>query len=275
MRRSHAAAAVLLVVGATPASATSVSLDAACQATREALAAGGTIAPGDVVVAGPRIVVGGRILEPSGTYGLLTSEGLRERDRKAALGYLRAPRATAWFAVGRFPDATGGWTSDYEQARAVAVPLPADCGASAGSLLSRSGATYQYARATVVLDEAGRISQWSGAGLNLSFTYGPQRVDLPTRWVAFARWQRASQAASLNATMRTIARAVAAATEPRPVAIAEAMEAAIDPDRAVPLRTRALRQGTLMFARNPYTRTYHAWRVYVRDGEVRARRVAP
>jgi hypothetical protein len=54
-----------------------------------------------------------------------------------------------------------------------------------------------------------------------------------------------------------------------------AVRAALPTDRVVPVRTRQLRAGTLLFSRNPYTKAYHAWRVYLKDGEALAKRVAP
>jgi hypothetical protein len=270
------ATGLLLGLVAAPAHADPVALDAACRSTSEALSAGGVVTSGGgtLTVAGTRLRIGSRLIDPSGTYGLLAGEGVRAKDRRAALAYLRAPRATAWVLEGRYPTATG-WGTSYEQARQEAIGLPADCIAAAGGLVSRSGPTYQYEQVTVTLDAAGRLTTWSTVAEQRTFAYGTQSLDLPARPVAYARWQRASQAASLNATMRTVARGVAASADADPAAIDAALRTAIDPGRAVPLRLRELRSGTLIFARNPYTGTYHAWRVYVRDDEVRARRVAP
>lgn len=263
MGAAIAAAALVAGLGILPAAAEPVSIDAACQATRDALTTGGTA--GDVVFAGQRWQAGSVIVDASGTYGLIAGEGLRTKDREAALRYLKAPGATAWFDAGRFPGQT------YAQARQQATGLPADCAAAAGLFLSRSGSSYQYANATVILDDAGRIASWS----NLAFTYGPQTVDLPAPVVPHAKWLRASQAASLNATMRTIARTVAGSATPDPAAIAASLRTYADPARAVPLKVRTLRAGALLYGRNPFTRTYHAWRVYVKDGTVAAKRVAP
>lgn len=272
-----AAAGLLLGLGVHPAQADPVGIDVACRVTTDALEGGGTVTSGEgaVGVAGTRLRVGARVIDPTGTYGLVSADGLRTKDRKAALGYLGSPRATSWFAAGRFPT-TAGWVTSYEQARQEAIGLPADCTAVAGPYVSGSGPTVQYERLTVTLDDAGRIALWDAGGDALTFTYGPQTIDLPPApRVAYSRWQRASQAASLDATMRAIARQAATSVVADPAAIEAALEAAVDPGRVVPLRLRELRQGTLIYARNPYTRTYHAWRVYVRDGEVRARRVAP
>lgn len=261
--RAAIAAALLVGLGVAPSHADPVSIDAACQATRGALAAGGSA--GEVVFAGQRWRAGSQIVDTAGTYGLIAGEGLRPRDRKAALRYLKSPRATAWFDAGRFPG------QSYAQARLQAIGLPADCATAAGLFLSRSGNTYQYERVTVALDDAGRIVSWA----NLAFAYGPQAVDLPTAVVPYAKWQRASQSASLNATMRTISRTVAASVSADPGAISAALRTYADPTRAVPLKVRTLRAGSLLYARNPFTGTYHAWRVYVRTGTLKAKRVAP
>lgn len=258
-----ATALAVTVVAALPAAAEPIAIDAACQATRDALAGGGTA--GEVVFAGQRWRAGSQIVDSSGTYGLIAGEGLRAKDRKAALRYLKVPDATAWFDAGRFPG------QNYAQARLQAIGLPEDCARAAGLFLSRSGSTYQYANLSVTLDDAGRIVQWA----NLNFTYGPQTVDLPAPVVSFGKWQRASQAASLNATMRTIARTVAGSVPADPEAIAASLRSYADPVRAVPLKVRTLRAGALLYGRNPFTKTYHAWRVYVKDGTLAAKRVAP
>lgn len=263
--RAAVATVLLLGLTAAPAAADPVSIASACQATRDALRSSGTVnsGVGEVVFAGQRWRTGYRIVDPSGTYGLLAGEGLRAKDRKAALRYLKAPKATAWFNPG-----------STDEARTTAIGLPADCASAAGVFLSRSGNTYQYANVTVTLDDAGRILTWTGTA-NHTFTYTPQTVDLPTPVVSYGRWQRASQAASLNATMRTIARTVASSVSPDATVIADTLRTYADPARAVPLKVRTLRAGGLLYGRNPYTRTYHAWRVYVKDGTLRAKRVAP
>jgi hypothetical protein len=68
---------------------------------------------------------------------------------------------------------------------------------------------------------------------------------------------------------------VASTVDPDPAAIDQAIRTYPDPARAVPLKVRTLRRGSLIYGRNPYTKTYHAWRVYLKSGEALARRVAP
>lgn len=271
MRRYVILAAVCLTgASVVPAHANPVSLNAACEKTVATLSStGGTV--GSVVFAGSRFAVGNRVVQSGiGTYGILAEEGLRAKDRKTALGYLKAPTATAWLNSGRFFSTS--WTTSYPAAVTAAAGLPTDCSATAGGLLSSSGITYAYAHATVEIVD-GAVTRWNTTPI----TFGAQSVNAPSgKTVPYASWLKASQAASLDATLRTITRTVAAEVDdPSRDSIDEAVRAAIDPDRAVPLTVRTLRSGALVSARNPYTKTYHAWRVYVKDGEPLARRVAP
>lgn len=260
---------VLLGLAVAPACA-AVSLNDACANTIAALSStGGTSGP--TVFAGSRFTSGSRITDASaGTYGLIAGEGLSVKDRKAALGYLKTPRAKAWVNAGRYYGT--GWTDSYPSALAQVAGLPADCAAAAGGLLSQSGNTYTYANVSVDIT-AGAVTRWG----NTSFTFGAQNLPLPQgETVSYAEWLKASQAASLNATLRTITRTVAqTVAEPTPEAIDVLLRASVDPNRAVPLRIRGLRAGSLLSGRNPYTKTYHAWRVYLKDGTPVARRVAP
>jgi hypothetical protein len=73
---------------------------------------------------------------------------------------------------------------------------------------------------------------------------------------------------------RQVARDVNAAG-PGVAAIDAGVRAAVPADRVVPLKVRALRKGVLIHARNPYSGTYHAWRVYLKAGQAIARKVAP
>ena len=263
------ATVVLLGLAVAPAPAT-VSLNDACAKTVQTLGStGGTAGP--VVFAGPRFTSGSRITDSSaGTYGLIAGEGLSPRDRKAALGYLKKPSAKAWLNAGKFYGT--GWADSYQSAVAQVVGLPVDCAAAAGGLLSQSGDTYTYANVSVDID-GGAVIRWG----NLSFTFGAQNLAAPGGTpISYAAWLKASEAASLNATMRAITRSVAATvTEATPEAIDAQLRAAIDPNRAVPLQVRMLRAGSLLSGRNPYTKTYHAWRVYLKDGTPVARKVAP
>ncbi len=247
-----------------------MSLNDACAATLAALSStGGT--SGATVFAGSRFTAGSRIIDAqAGTYGLIAGEGLSTKDRKAALGYLKKPTATAWLNAGKFYGTS--WVDSYQAALAQVAGLPSDCAAAAGGLLSQSGSTYTYANVSVDID-AGAVTRWG----TTSFTFGGQNLPLPQGSpVAYASWLKASQAASLNATLRTITRTVAQSVpEPTKEAIDTLLRASIDPDRAVPLQIRQLRAGSLLSARNPYTKTYHAWRVYLKDGQPVARKVAP
>ncbi len=270
MRRFLIPAALIAVsLPAVPAGAAPVSLDAACAQTRTLLyTSGGT--NGAVVFAGSRFTVGARTVDvAAGTYGLIAEEGLRRKDQKTALGYLGAPRATVWHNEGAYFGTS--WTTSYDQALAQAAGLPDDCAAAAGGLLSQSGDTYTYANVSVDIAE-GAVVRWG----QVQFRFTPQNVAVPAgQAIGYRAWLKASQAASLDATMRTIARTVAATVpEPTGEAIDELLRASVDPARAVPLKVRTLRSGALIWARNPYSKTYHAWRVYLKSGEPVARRVA-
>ena len=69
--------------------------------------------------------------------------------------------------------------------------------------------------------------------------------------------------------MKQISRAVAAsvnASGPNVAAIDAATRAAVPTDRVVALKVRQLRRGVLIYGRNPCTKTYHAWRIYLKSG---------
>jgi hypothetical protein len=130
------------------------------------------------------------------------------------------------------------------------------------------------AQVSVVGDGQGRLAQFGA----VSVSYGAQSIVAPTGAVGYAAWRKASEAASLNATMKDLSRTVAAtvnADGATVAAIDAATRASVPTDRVVPLKVRQLRRGVLMYGRNPYTRTYHAWRIYVKNGDAVARRVAP
>lgn len=272
MRRiaTPVATVVLLGLVAAPSSAQTVSLNAACAATLSTLATvGGTT--DSAIFAGPRFSVTNRIIDSvEGTYGVLTQEPVTPTERKAALKYLGAPRAQAWINAGRFYGTE--WGGSYPQALAAASGLPQDCEGAAGPLVSVAGTTYTYANVTVEI-VAGAVSRWG----DLAFTIGPQQLQIPPGpLVSFADWAKASQAASLNTTLRSMTRTVAqTATDPTPTRLYRQLREAVEPDRAVPLRVHKLRQGGLVSGRNPYTKTYHAWRVYLKNGTPIARKVAP
>jgi hypothetical protein len=271
MRRIAIPGATVVLVGSVvaPAPAT-VSLNEACAATLAALGSNGGTS-GATVFAGSRFTSGSRITDAqAGTFGMIAGEGLSAKDRKEALGYLGKPTATAWLNSDSFYGTS--WVDSYEAALAQVAGLPADCAAAAGGLLSQSGVTYTYANVSIDI-ESGAVTRWG----TTSFTFGAQNLPLPQGTpVAYTSWLKASQAASLNATLRAITRTVAQTVpEPTKEAIDALLRTSVDPARAVPLRIRQLRAGSLLSGRNPFTKTYHAWRVYLKDGQPVARKVAP
>lgn len=271
MLRLAVPAATVLLVGtaAVPAAAEPVSLNDACAATLAILA--NTGGSNDAAIfAGSRFSVGNRVIAADGTYGIISQE-LTVRERKAALKYLGATSAVqSWFNEGSYFGTE--WNDSYAAALAQASGLPADCAAAAGPLTSSNGSTYYYANATVDIVD-GAVTGWDGN----AFTFGPQQLALPPGpSVAYAVWRKPAEAASLNSTLRTMSRSVVQElVEPTPRSIDARMRAVVDPDRAVPIRVTTLRKGALASARNPYTKTYHAWRVYLKRGEAVARKVAP
>lgn len=271
MRRTAIPAATVLLFGlaAVPATAAPVSIADACAATIAKLATtGGT--NGSAVFAGSRFSVGNLVVvEDDGTYGDITQE-LTPRERKAAYKYLKYHAdATSWGRSGWYFGTT--WNDSYSVALAQASGLPADCAAAAGPLISQAGNTYTFTNASVDIVD-GSLTRWD----DISFTLAAQQVDLPPGpTMPYSAWQRPSEAASLNSTLRSITRTVAQTVTPTRAGIMAALRAEIDPDRAVPLRLHRLRQGGLVSGRNPYTKTYHAWRVYLKNGTPIARKVAP
>ncbi|HRY09441.1 MAG: hypothetical protein H6526_08520 [Actinobacteria bacterium] len=284
---------LLTVVCAAPATADPLpdalaSVDAACDATRAALVnSGGVVVDGDrsVILAGDRFAVSGpgfnRVaVAGEGTYGRLSDDGLRSKDRKAALRYIRA-RATWWLNPGVFWSPAMGWSASFEESAGASVLLPQACGQELATAVAveRSAGRWIFTlpdRGPVVVteDAEGRLTQFG----SVSVSFGPQTVSVPTGAIGFATWQKASQAASLNATMKRTSRAVASAVNAAGATVAgidAATRAAVPTDRVVPLRVRQLRRGVLIYGRNPYTKTYHAWRVYLKAGKAVARRVAP
>ncbi|HPE13268.1 MAG: hypothetical protein H6524_04910 [Actinobacteria bacterium] len=284
---------LLLVLGMSPARTDDVSasdavaqINAACSASRDVLVGvGGTIdGPVDLVSSPGRLASGSQgkdlVLDSAtGTYGALSNSGLSARKRATALKYLKRSDATHWLNRGVFADPQSGWTASFEQARDASLDIGSDCaGGLADQSVTRSANTWRFATAVVTVDEAGRLLAWEAQGVERRFSYAVGSIDLPERTVTFAQWSRASQAATLNATLRTLSRQIATTVNQSPAtaeAIAEQAAAAVADPRAVPLKVRQLRKGTLLFARNPYTKRYHAWRVYVRDEQAVARPVAP
>ncbi len=288
---------LLTVVCAAPAAADSVALpealtavDGACTQTRTALTtSGGAVVEGDttVTLAGDRFAVAGpganRVaVAAEGTYAALSDDGLRAKERKAALRYLKRPAATWWFNPGAFWSPGAGWSASYAESASGAIPIPTSCAqevAAAADPVERDGRRWVFTLPgqgafVVVEDGLGRLSQFGAVAVS----YAAQSVSVPTGTVEFVAWQKASQAASLNSTMKQISRSVAAAVNaqgPTVAGIDAATRAAVPTDRVVPLKVRQLRRGVLIYGRNPYTKTYHAWRVYLKKGEALARRVAP
>lgn len=301
MRQAPFVGATVLLTGlcVAPAAAGPVAIDdalqvvsRACADSHAAIAADGgsmvtatvqvRLAPGRFEVSAPG---GSRIADAAtGTYGLISDDGLRGKDRRAALRYLKRPAATHWLNAGRF-EAGGQWTATFESARDAVLSLDGSCAQELGGSadpVEHNGDTWYFTgpagTITVGLDGSGRLVQWSGGGVDRQFSYTAQDVVLPTRTVPYTGWTRASQAASLNSTMRTLSRDVAAqvnAGTPTIAAIDAAIRAGIPAGRAVPLKVRQLRRGILVYGRNPYTGTYHAWRVYLKKDTAVARRVAP
>lgn len=265
------------------------SVTAACAATTTALTTvGGRAVDGDssVAVTGGRYAVSGpganRVaIAGEGTFGAVADDGLRAKDRRAALRYIKRPGATWWLNPGAFWSPAAGWSATLDDAVRAALPLSATCAQdlAAADSVDRDGSRWVFTLPgqgpfVVVTDGQGRLSQFGA----LAVTYGAQSIAAPSGAVAFAAWQKASQAASLNSTMKQISRAVAEsvnASGPNVAAIDAATRAAVPTDRVVPLKVRQLRRGVLIYGRNPYTKTYHAWRIYLKAGEAVARRVAP
>jgi hypothetical protein len=284
---------MLLAVGMSPASADAASasdavaqINAACAVSYDALVtAGGAVeGPVDLVLSPGRLALSsqgaGLVLDAqTGTYGALADSGLSSGKRTTALKYLKRSDASHWLNRGVFPDQQSGWITSFEQARDASLDIGSECAADlADQSVTRDGKIWRFANATVTLDEGGRLSEWETQGVLRRFSYAVNPIDLPERTVSFARWERASQAASLNATLRALTRQIATTVNEAPAtvaAIAEQTSAVAAAPRAVPLKIRGLRQGVLLYARNPYTKRYHAWRVYLRDELAVARRVAP
>ena len=285
------------VCAAPPAAADPVALpdalaaaDASCAQTRAALLSSGGQAVDTqktVTLAGDRFAVTGPVtnrvsIAADGTYGALADDNLRGRDRKAALRYLKRPGATWWLNPGAFWSPTAGWAASFDDSAGAALPITENCAQEltlAVDPVVRDGLRWEFAipgqgAVVVVQDGQGRLTQFGPVAVS----YAAQTVSAPSGAVAYASWQKASQAASLNSTMKQISRSVAVAVnagEPTVEGIDAATRAAVSTDRVVALKVRQLRRGVLVYGRNPYTRTYHAWRIYLKSGEAIARRVAP
>jgi hypothetical protein len=297
MRPAHGAGLGILLLGVCATPAAAVPLDdalqvvsAACAATRSTLTdAGGAVsnatstvsfAPGRFLLESPgrnRVVVDG-----TGTYGAVADDGLRAKDRRKALSYLKRPDATWWLNPGKYQSGPQGWSATFGQSRDEAVPVAGDCAqglADSGPEVQRIGDVWTFLSAgngpvQVSTDSSGRLVQWD----QTSYTYAAQSVVQPASPLTYRAWQKASEAAGLNATMRELTRQVARdvnAAGPGVAAIDAGVRAAVPADRVVPLKVRALRKGVLIHARNPYSGTYHAWRVYLKAGQAIARKVAP
>lgn len=290
-------AALAMALCATPAAADPVpvadalaAVGQACRASRDALlGAGGTVTAGDERLA---VSPGGyqlqglalnRVVLPGvGTYGRVADDGLSRGQLRKAWRYLRRPAAEWWLDPSRFWSPGLGWAANYEQSRDAAVVIDATCIQAlngAAEPAERTGDSWQFvitgqAGVTVLTDAQGRLTAWA----DTRYEYAPPAVTAPAGTVAHRAWQRASQAASLNAALREMTRQVARGVNagvPSVAAIDAAARVATPTGRAVPVEVRQLRRGVLFHGRNPYTKAYHAWRVYLKGGEAVARRVAP
>ncbi|HQR79598.1 MAG TPA: hypothetical protein PLT68_05195 [Actinomycetota bacterium] len=298
--RRLAVVCVALLAGsvcATPAAAdpvpladSLVAIGNACRASRAALlGTGGTVSTGaERTVVSPagflqqrpafnRVVVAG-----TGTYGMVADDGLGRLQLRRAWRYLHRPTTQWWFDAGRFWSPARGWAATFEQSRDAVVTVDETCGQSLGAAVEpvdHSGDAWQFtipgqAGVTVVTDGQGRLAAWA----DTRYEYGTPAVTAPSAAVSHLAWLKAAQAAALNADLRAMTREVARqvnASVPSVAAIDAAARATNPADRVVLVRVRQLRRGVLFHARNPYTRTYHAWRVYLKRGEAVARRVAP
>ncbi|MEZ5185591.1 MAG: hypothetical protein R2720_07580 [Candidatus Nanopelagicales bacterium] len=299
MRPASTAALTALLSGvlAVPAAAEPVpapeairTISAACLDSQVALLAGGSVTTSTTRLAltPQRFQVGGVSIDrvvaaDAGTYGAITASGLRMKDRKKALGYLKRPRARWWVNAGRFETPAQGWSASFEQARDAVLTIPESCSevlqSVSGDSVDLTGNTWTFTGAshdpiTILSTGDGRLSQLA----DMSIDYSVPALVVPSRAVPFRAWQKASQAASLDRVLRTLAKQVAGVVnsgEPTVPAIEEAAGAALQADRVVPIKVRQLRKGSLLYARNPYTKAYHAWRVYLKKGRAVARRVAP
>ncbi len=290
--RTAAVLAGTLLLGAAPAAAEPVGTTAAgqqaaqaCESGRQALlATGGSVSSpsGQDLFAPGRFTTTGRVvIESAGTYGAIADEPLLARERRAALRYLKRPAAAWWLRAGVFATSDQGWAATYEQARAAAVTFDGTCAqvlaAASGVQAVTNGWVFTLPDGTAVsatVDDMGRLTSLG----DLTVDYEAVTVPTPRGAVGYLRWRRASEAASLNSTMRMLTREVASqvnAGPPTIAAIDAAIRAAIPVDRAVALKVRQLRRGVLVHGRNPFTGTYHAWRVYVKKDTAVARRVAP
>lgn len=299
MRGAWIAGAALLLsaTSAVPAAAASVGLPealqavtSACELSRAALASsGGSITAGPSVkrFEAGRFEVGSSsvqrvVVSDTGTFGSIAASGMPSRARKKALAYLKRPTATWWLHIGRFESPVLGWSATFDQARDSEIGLDGSCAQSldgAFDEVEQVGDAFTFnlpfgEPVTVSIDSDGRLTGWA----DTAFDYAARSVTVPTSAIPYRSWQKASQAASLRAELRTVAREVATGVNSGRAdleAIDAAARAALPSERAVPIRTRRLRAGTLLYGRNPYTKTYHAWRVYLKDGKALAKRVAP
>ncbi len=288
---------LLSAVCAAPAAADNVPLpdalaavDVSCAQTRAALLSSGgqaVDAQKTVTMAVDRFAVTGpgtnRVsIAADGTYGALADDNLRVRDRKAALRYLKRPGATWWLNPGVFWSPTAAWASSFEDSAGAALPIAENCAqelTSAADPVVRDAQRWEFTipgqgAVVVVQDAPGKLTQFGPVAVS----YAVQTISAPSGAVAYSSWQKASQAASLNSTMKQISRSVAVAVnagDPTVAGIDAATRAEVPTDRVVALKVRQLRRGVLVYGRNPYTKTYHAWRIYLKGGEAIARRVAP
>lgn len=289
--RTAAVIAVAVVLGGAPAAAEPIDpatagqqVSQACESGRQALlATGGSVSSpaGQVLLAPGRFTAPGRVVvESAGTYGAIAEEPLRARERRAALRYAKRPAAAWWLNSGAFATSGQGWAATYQQARAAAVPFDGTCAqglaAATGVQMLPDGWVFTMPAGTisVTVDDQGRLISLD----KFTVDYQVAAIPTPRGTVGYRMWRKAAEAASLNSTMRTLTRAVAAqvnAGTPAIPAIDAAIRTAIPADRAVPLRVRQLRRGVLVYGRNPFTGTYHAWRVYLKQDMAVARRVAP
>jgi hypothetical protein len=218
-------ALLLSAASAGPVSATTVGLPealqtvaAACDLSGVALAAGGgSISSGSTLKlfeAGRFEVDSGTaqrvVTSEAGTFGSIAASGLSVKTRKKALAYIKRPGATWWVNAGRFESPAHGWSATFEQARDAQIGLDGTCAQSLDGALDeveRVGDTFTFSvplgePVTVSIDVDGRLTAWAG----VVYDYAARSVTVPANAIAYRSWQKASEAASLRAELRSLAR---------------------------------------------------------------------
>lgn len=237
------------------------------------------------------------------SYGWLT-EAQRKRVLKR---YLKRPAVRYYRVRNQYPlSMPGEWTREFGQSfdslteRAMCSPDLDERASGADRTANGDGQVWTFdflpdseRHEAYVADGEGRLTanrEYYGDPSaddaytdGWDFSYGPRTLSAPTakRTVSWRRYSRAGAAVTLNADLRKATRAAAKDFNDGNIStvreLRQRLQSLLDiyGHDALPLKYSSVARGGIGYRTNPFTRTYHAWSVTVRNDVATARKVSP